>query len=80
MDLFFGKMKTPVAATPELDAAEMAATARDPQRFDHTKLFPRSSWEFTTWNRVDALGFLACCAVSGSILGLFWGLLRLAAP
>lgn len=80
VDLFFGKMKTPVAATPELDQAEMAATARDPRRFDRTKLFPRSSWEFTRWTRVDTLGFLACCAVSGSILGLFWGLLRLAAP
>lgn len=79
LDQFFGKMKTPVAPTPELDATEMAETERNPRRFDHLKLFPRSTWEFTKWNRLDTLGFLACLAVSGSIVLFFWGLLRLAA-
>ncbi len=76
VDHFFGKMKTPVAATPEDDAREMAETERNPHRFDHLKLFPRSSWEFTRWNRVDTIGFLACCAVSGGIVLFFWGLLK----
>jgi solute:Na+ symporter, SSS family len=76
VDLFFGKMKTPVAPSVELDREEMQHTERDPRRFDHLKLFPRSSWEFTRWNRLDTLGFLACCAVSGSIVLLFWGLLQ----
>ncbi len=78
IDHFFGKMKTPVADTPERDQAEMAATERDPYRFDHLKLFPRSNWEFTRWNRLDTVGFLACCAISVSIVLLFWGLLKLA--
>lgn len=78
VDQFFGKMKTPVNPVPELDAAAMAETRRNPQRFDHLKIFPRSSWEFTKWDRVDVVGFLACCAVSGAILGLFWLLLRAA--
>ncbi len=78
IDQFFGKMKTPLAADPEADMAEMAETVRNPHRFDHLKLFPRSSWEFTKWDRVDTWGFLACLAVSGSIVLLFWGLLRLA--
>ncbi len=77
VDHFFGKMKTPVADTPELDEAEMAKTDRDPHRFDHLKLFPRSSWEFTKWNRLDTLGFLACCAISGAIVLFFWGLLEI---
>lgn len=77
---FFGRMKTPVGATPELEAAAMAETERDPRRFDDTKLFPASDWEFTRWNRVDTIGFFACCAVSGAIIALFWGLLRWAAP
>jgi hypothetical protein len=80
VDQFFGKMKTPVEADPERDAAVMAETIRNPHRFDHQKLFPDTNWEFTKWNRLDTLGFLACLAVSGSIILLFWALLRLAAP
>ncbi len=80
IDQFFGKMKTPVGATPELEAAAMAETLRDPRRFDHQKLFGRdSAWEFTRWDRVDALGFIACLGVSFGILAMFWGLLRWAA-
>ena len=80
IDLFFGKMKTPVGATPELEAAAMEATRLNPHRFDHLKLWPKSSWEFTRWDRTDTLGFLACCALTGAIIGLFWVLLRGAAP
>lgn len=76
LDQFYGKMKTPVGATPELEAAAMAATRREPGRFDHTKLFPRSAWEFAKWDREDAVGFIVCCAISGGIIGLFVLLLR----
>jgi Na+/proline symporter len=76
---FYGKMKTPVGATPELEAAAIAETHRDPTRFDHTKLVPRSNWEFCKWDRVDTIGFFACCAVSFSIVGIFLLLLRFAA-
>ena len=78
--LFYGKMKTPVGDTPELEAAALEATARQPSRFDHTKLLPRSAWEFCKWDRVDAIGFLICCALSGAIVGLFLLVLRSAAP
>lgn len=78
-DRFFGKMKTPVGATPELEEAAMAATLRDPRRYDHTKLLGRdSAWEFARWDRVDALGFIACLFVSGAILAGFWLFLRAA--
>ena len=79
IDQFYGKMKTTVGPTPELDAAAMEETLRDPRRFDHLKIFPHSSWEFTKWNRVDTIGFVVCCLLSGAIIGLFWLLLRLAA-
>jgi SSS family solute:Na+ symporter len=78
VDRFFGRMKTPVAASPELDVAAVAETEANPGRFDHNKLFPGSSWEFTKWDRVDTIGFLACCATSGAILGLFALVLRMA--
>ena len=79
VDQFYGKMKTPVGATPELEATAMAETRRDPHRFDRLKLFPRSAWEFTKWDRVDTIGFVVCCAVSGGILWVFALLLRAAA-
>jgi Na+/proline symporter len=74
---FHAKMKTPVAATPEEDERELAASAADPGRFDDRKLFPGSNWELTKWTRVDAVGFAACCAASFAILGVFWALLRI---
>ncbi|HEX2100633.1 MAG TPA: sodium:solute symporter family protein, partial [Candidatus Synoicihabitans sp.] len=79
IDLFFGKMKTPVVPDPVGDAAEMEATRRNPHRFAHTKLFgPNSNWEFGKWNKVDTIGFIACLAISFGILGGFWLLLKLA--
>jgi hypothetical protein len=79
-DLFFGKMKTPVGATPELEIAAMEETNVLPRRFDETKLLgAHSSWEFTRWDKVDAIGFIACLCVSFAILAAFWMVLRLAA-
>lgn len=79
VDQFFGKMKTPVGATPELELAAMEATRKNPHRYDHTKLFPHSAWEFGKWDKVDAVGFIACLALSFGILALFWVVLRAAA-
>ena len=73
---FFGIMKTPIGTTPELEAAAVAETRRDPGRFDHQKLFPNSNWEFTRWDRTDAVGFVLCTAIAGAILGGFWLILR----
>jgi len=76
--LFYGKMKTPVGDTPELEAAAMEETRVNPTRFDHTKLLPWSNWEFCKWDRTDAIGFIACCSLSAAIVGLFLFLLNLA--
>jgi hypothetical protein len=79
LDQFYGKMKTPIGKGPELEAAAVAETLRNPLRYEHTKLFPGSNWEFTKWDRVDTVGFLICAMVSATIIGLFWSLLRWAA-
>lgn len=79
VDRFFGKMKTPVGATLQLEEAAMAETYENPHRFDHTKLFPNSSWEFTKWDKVDAVGFAICVGIAFTILGFFWMILRFAA-
>jgi solute:Na+ symporter, SSS family len=79
VDQFFGKMKTPVGATPELEAKVMEDTRLNPNRFNHLKLFPSSNWEWTRWDRVDGIGFAICMCVTCGIVGLFWFLLRLTA-
>lgn len=68
---FYVRLKTPVARTLEEDAREVAASYAAPNRFDHLKLFPRSNWELTKWNRQDVLGFLGCCGLVGGILLFF---------
>ncbi len=81
VDFFYGKMKTPVGDTPELEAAAMEETRVNPTRFDDTKLFGRNSWwEFCKWDRVDSIGFIACCSLSAAIVGIFMALLNWAAP
>lgn len=79
VDQFYGKMKTVVGATPQLEEAAMAETRRHPLRFDHLKLFKHSSWELTKWDHTDTLGFIVCCVISGAILAFFVVLLRAAA-
>jgi len=79
VNYFFGKMKTPVGATPELEAATMEETRLHPDRFDHTKLFPHSAWEWTKWDKTDTVGFVICLGVSAGIVATFWFLLRLTA-
>jgi hypothetical protein len=65
---FYVRLKTPVGKTPEEEAEAVALSYANPNRFDHTKLFPKSNWEFAKWDKTDALGFLACCAMTGIVL------------
>lgn len=76
---FYGKMKTPVGDTPELEAAAIDETRRNPGRFEHTKLFPGTDWEFCKWDRTDTVGFIICTALSAVIVGVFLVLLHWAA-
>ncbi|HRE83279.1 MAG TPA: hypothetical protein PLN52_19700, partial [Opitutaceae bacterium] len=71
VDRFYARMKTPVGATLEQDAVAVQESYANPTRYDHLKMFPRTNWEFTKWNRQDALGFLGCCGLVGGILIFF---------
>ncbi len=70
---FYVRMKTPVAATLEEDALVVEASYANPTRYDHLKLWPNSNWEFTKWDKVDAVGFACCCALVGVVLLVFKG-------
>jgi Na+/proline symporter len=77
VDFFYGKMKTPVGATEELEVAAMEETRRHPLRFEDTKLLGARSWlEFCKWDRVDGVGFIICSVLSALIVGLFVLLLQ----
>jgi SSS family solute:Na+ symporter len=68
---FYVRLKTPVAASLEEDEIEIKKSYANTARYDDQKLFPGSSWEFTKWNRQDALGFLFCCILVGCVLLVF---------
>jgi Na+/proline symporter len=73
---FYVKMKTKVIADRELDKAELQKSFDNPTRFDHTKLFPKSNWEFCKWDREDTWGVLASSALTVGILLAFWLLIK----
>jgi solute:Na+ symporter, SSS family len=77
IDGFFAKLKTPVAATPEEDEREVALSYANPHRFDHRKLFPTSTWEFSKWYGIDYVGFAVCWVVVGLIIGFLWVVLNI---
>ena len=74
---FYVKMKTKVIPDRELDKAELEKSYADPTRFDHTKLFPNSSWEFCKWDKQDTWGVIASFALTFGIVGGFWLLIRM---
>ena len=76
---FYVKMKTKVIADHELDKAELQKSYDNPTRFDHTKLFPKSNWEFCKWDKEDTWGFFGSSALTIGILVAFWLLIKLIA-
>ncbi|MBI5767208.1 MAG: sodium:solute symporter family protein [Verrucomicrobia bacterium] len=68
---FYARIKTPVAATLDEDAKAVEASYADPTRYDHLKLWPDSNWEFTKWDKVDAIGFACCCGLVVVVLLVF---------
>lgn len=76
---FYAKMKTPVIADREQDSLELENSYENPTRFDHTKLFPKSNWEFCKWTKIDTIGFFVSIAITAGVLLLFRGLIALLA-
>jgi SSS family solute:Na+ symporter len=72
LERFYVKMKTPVQDTPEKDILELERSYAEPTRFDHLKVFPRSQWQFTRWDRTDTIGFIVSVGMVFLILGLLY--------
>lgn len=62
---------------------EFAAMGGDPVQPDALRRHEAAAlanWEFCKWDKVDAIGFIACCTLSATIVGIFLALLKWAAP
>ena len=71
LDLFYGKLLTPVVGSCSLeDDREMDLTRANPTRFNHLKIFPDSNWEFRRWDREDWLGVIVSCIAVVSVVAL----------
>ena len=78
LDVFYAKLRTPIADTAEEDLSEVELSRTDPHRFDHQRLFPRSNWEFSKWTRQDVIGFAICWAAVGFVMLFLWAVLQAA--
>ncbi len=74
---FYAKMSTPVKPDPADDLREVELTLADPHRFDHSKLFPNSEWEFKKWDRTDTVGFALCWVGVVVVLFVLWLMLNI---
>jgi len=68
LDLFYGKMLTPVVGTHEEDEQAMELTRSNPNRFNHLLMFPNSNWEFRKWERQDWLGVILSSLAALSVV------------
>lgn len=68
LDRYYVKMKTPATGDPEVDAAELEASYRQPDRFEHRKIWPGTNLEFQKPTRADAIGFVVCVATCFAII------------
>ncbi len=74
LDAFFGKMHTPVQATPEEEEAALVHAARHPEIFEEKKLFPGTNWEILKPGWKDAIGFGGSWVIVGVVIVLLWAI------
>ena len=74
LDRFFAKVHTPVQATPEAEAAALAAAAANPGQFDSDKVFRGENWEILKPARSDYIGFFGTWALVGIVIALLWAM------
>ncbi|MCU0249277.1 MAG: hypothetical protein MUE61_03650 [Vicinamibacterales bacterium] len=74
LDRFFAKVHTPVQATPEAEAAALAAAAANPGQFESDKVFKGRNWEILKPARSDYIGFFGTWALVGVVILLLWAM------
>lgn len=79
LDYFFAKVHTPVQATPDEDARMVAANAENMARFEKSKLFPKTHWEFHKPSKRDYIGFFGTWALVGLVILILWIMVNIGA-
>ncbi|MCH6256860.1 sodium:solute symporter family protein [Puniceicoccaceae bacterium K14] len=77
LDYFFGKIYTPIQATPEEDEKAVAYTAEHPESVASKKMFPNSNWEIAKPDKMDVIGFGGSWVAVGGVIFLLWFMLSL---
>ena len=77
LDRFFAKVHTPVQATPEAEAAALAAAAANPGQFESDKVFKGRHWEILKPARSDYIGFFGTWALVGIVIVLLWAMVTI---
>jgi SSS family solute:Na+ symporter len=77
LDRFFARVHTPVQATPEAEAAALAAAVANPRQFDADKVFHHADWEILKPARSDYIGFFGTWALVGVIIFMLWAMVTL---
>ena len=72
LDRFYVKMKTPSVADRDEDDRQMKLSYENPHRFDYKKMFPKSSWEFEKFEKVDIKGLLYFSLGTALILSILY--------
>jgi SSS family solute:Na+ symporter len=72
LDRFFAKMHTPVQKNQEEENNALEAAYKNPDKYRHQKLFPKSQWEILKPTKMDALGFGGSWILVGIIIVLLW--------
>jgi len=76
LDRFYAKMRTPVTGDKARDEGELAASHERPDRLEHTRVLPKSNWEFAKWDRRDVKGmFWIVVGITGCVL-LLWAIVN----
>lgn len=79
LNYFFGKIYTPIQASPEAEAEAIARATDQPELLAHRKLFPNSNWEIARPTKLDIIGFGGSWLVVGLVVLLLWGMVNLGA-
>ncbi len=77
LDRYYVKMKTPVRGDAEEDAAELAASYANPDRFNNKRLLPFFGLEIQRPTLYDSLGFVVCVIICFAFLAFAYWLANL---
>jgi len=72
LDYFFAKVHTPVQPTEEEDTRAVLENAKNMDRFNKSKLFPKTHWEFHKPSMMDYVGFFGTWALVGLVILILW--------